>query len=401
MQDLKIVSIPRLPPLPSQFMPGDPRKVEGWDKSCTPIVLGAFLFCMLCLGAAPATDERSPMSVDELEKQILAARRTVKSGSFAVQVKSTRNDLDYSFWLSQDGRLRQERHIRGEFQVSIFSNDFAYYYSSKPGRFENPDLIQRPLIERIPVSQAKPDQLPHLICNPLVAMFAPLEYTLFPKYSLESLISAGGREGITIRQTTWNGLPAFTVAFTLSKTGDKYEYDVVPGRDFNIVNWRATGTIHSTSGDQVYERTVSCELAQLPKAIWFPVHLSLKTMWNKKPTDEEDVVITAQQINEVIPDKVFSLAWDNLPSKQMVIQHSIYGDATTRPAPQPALIWDAGHLRPMTARDEADRRLSSQPAAVAKPPMLSSGQKWSASTLAVVAALTIALWFLQRRSRPI
>jgi hypothetical protein len=124
-------------------------------------------------------------------------------------------------------------------------------------------------------------------------------------------------------------------------------------------------------------------------------------MWNKKPTDEEDVVITAQQINEVIPDKVFSLAWDNLPSKQMVIQHSIYGDATTRPAPQPALIWDAGHLRPMTARDEADRRLSSQPAAVAKPPMLSSGQKWSASTLAVVAALTIALWFLQRRSRPI
>jgi len=306
--------------------------------------LGILLVCAIQLNAAAAADDGSRTSIADLEARILAARKTIKSGVFTIEVSRDHYcDVSYHIWISQDGRVRQERRISNESQVSIFANDFAYYYSSKIGRFENPDPTLRPPIERIPVKLARRDELPHLICNPLVAMFVPLQYTLLARYDLDALVNGPGRENIKVRDASWNGLPAFTVAFTLSKTGDKYEYDVVPARDHNIVSWRSTGTLHSNAGGaHVYENSVSCELAQIPGSVWFPVHMTLKRIWNKKPELDEDVAITTEQVNNPIPDKVFSLAWGNVPAGRRVIEKSMYGNASTkpstRPAPQAALI---------------------------------------------------------------
>src|SRR5258708_5083600 len=104
-----------------------------------------------------ATPNDVPPDFKDLEAHILASRRTIKSGKFVVQVRSNKpeEDHDYSIWQAEDGRIRQEREYAGEHQVSIIGKDFAYYYAALPGMFMDPDLTQRPTIERLPIAEVK------------------------------------------------------------------------------------------------------------------------------------------------------------------------------------------------------------------------------------------------------
>ena len=107
----------------------------------------------------------------------------------------------------------------------------------------------------------------------------------------------------------------------------------------------------------------------------------------------EAVAVVASHINEEIPANVFSLATGKLPPKQLVLQRPVYNVSHSKsPATMPsrALIWDGGQFRPLTGRDEVERRLSHD--ANGQATRHSPYRRWLVPLLVLIGLSAIALW---------
>ena len=228
---------------------------------------------------------------------------------------------------------------------------------------DHPDLSRRPSIERIPINEVKPTEVPYRIIDPRKFMFLPLQIELLPQYQMGSFIGSPDRKDIAVKATTWNELPAVMVSFTDTKFGNHMEYDVVPSRDYAIVRWRLYGE-HSLKNGTVrrFDDALSCTVAQIASSIWFPSQIDWTPSENGKAGLNERVILTPVQVNTEIPDKTFSLAGGRLPSKQLIITHPIHARGTTQPdriippTTQPGVLyWKDGKIGPMTREDVAER----------------------------------------------
>jgi hypothetical protein len=353
---------------------------------------------VLCLiTTARAAIPESANDLGELESKIITSRRAIGSGEFKVQVRSKESsDLDYHIWISKDGQVRQERQVNGQLQVSIFNSEFAYYYSGTPELFANPILTHRKAIHQIPIREARADRSPFLICNPLVLMFVPTEFSLLPHFGLEKLINSRERRDITLKPTRWKGLDAVCVMFVRSETGDSYEYDVVPSRNYNIVRWRLRGMIAVAKGNPIpMEYNQLCDLQEISQNVWFPKHIELKGVWSGNPKTNETVEVVASRIGEEFPAQVFSLGWKGaLPPKQVVVQHlpSTRSGPMTRPISPEVLLWDGERVRGYRHQDDVERRQSAHAGEVFLQPHYA---RVTAVVLAVCGALAIGIWVLR------
>lgn len=329
----------------------------------------AFLIALVIFSSCCLAGEKDiPPEVAALESSILNARRSIQSGEFEIHVKS--NDRfspegSEHFWLGRAGQLRQERMVHSQLQVSIFDHKYAYYYSTFLGQMELPNLIHRPVIERLPVEEVRRDSMPHFIRDPRVIMMAPIQYGLYSHYQIDSIIGSSDRSEFTIKPIVWNGLEGQRVGFT-SKIGRHYEYDVVPSRDFNIVRWRLWGVDRQKDGsDLPFEEILIAKLAPVGGAsIWFPSAVRLQETQGGRPARQETVIIDVSHLHEEIPDHVFTLGFSDLPPKQLVVQTPIYTPHQAPPKPHapipPILYWDGEELRPLSRRDEIERDLSNK-----------------------------------------
>jgi hypothetical protein len=326
--------------------------------------LGLFaVFLVTALGNSKLCADEPQVS--DLEREILASRRLIKSGEFKIDVTSGnefRPEAHYHTWFTEGGRIRQELRFKKDLQVSLFNPESAAFYNTRGGDLADPMLTQRPLLRLVPVAEAKPNEDPFYVCPPTLLMLVPAQFELLISYHDDSHLASQGREALEVHRATWKDLPAFTVSYTKPVTGNVYEYDVVPSRGYSIVEWRMRG---ATRG-RIFERfqvRLTCQLKEIERGIWFPDILEYTSKWETKPPSRETVQVEVISINRPIDDKVFTLAFDRLPAGQVIAQYLERMNGSRKPATQPApatikplLYWDGEKIRPMTQQDEEDRK---------------------------------------------
>ncbi|HEY2584522.1 MAG TPA: hypothetical protein VGI81_02010 [Tepidisphaeraceae bacterium] len=342
------------------------------------IVLAAALSLSLIGGGAanePAID------VGKLEARIVEARRQVTSGEFRLTVKSDdprAGRLSYHIWFDGPANLRQDRQFDEELQVCIFTEKTAIYYGGRPGAYDNPNLLKRFAVWMVPAAEAHRDALPFLICDPRVAMMVPLDVRLWPRYRPDSLVGAAGRANLSARASMWNGLASDIVSYDDPRTGNTYEYEVVPDRSCNIVRWRMAGTYPGRRAPIPFESTLDCDLVEAKDGLWLPHHIRRIAKRNGAAKLDEMTTIEPLGVNAPVDPDCFTLAGSRLPAKQLIIQSLPPGTeprpaaagATTAPSAKHAirgiLWWDGKEIRPLTPADEAERverQSASQPRA--------------------------------------
>ncbi|HZL38042.1 MAG TPA: hypothetical protein VFC78_22190 [Tepidisphaeraceae bacterium] len=365
-------------------------------------------------GAHLLATDNSEQTIQQVERRILSARREITSAEFVFDVNSDRRGgvtrRGYHSWIAPNGLARQERMAEDVAYVSIFNETTAFYYAGGPGAFSNPDRSRRMAIQMVPISQARAERPPFLIVNPLTIMLAPVQISLLPYYGLESLIGARGRRNFHFHHALWNGLDAIIVDFEKVKPANFYEYEVVPSRGYNIVQWRARwGLSDAHKGDEL----LTCEPKRMTGSIWFPEKLHLVSTRDGELYLDENVTITPVSINQPLNHDIFTLKGAGLPPNQIVVQGSLYGQNRARqaakaasrsttqaahaPIGKPLLFWDGATLRPMTKGDEVAYELS-------KPQNIAPHAKqrlWGASALTLCGFLAVVGWMWQSwRKRP-
>jgi hypothetical protein len=226
----------------------------------------------------------------------------------------------------------------------------------------------------VPVAEARRDASPFLICDPRMAMMVPLQVGLWPRFHPDSLVGGPGRANLAARASAWNGLASVIVSFTHPKTGNTYEYEVVPGRTYNIVRWRMAGTLPGRKAAIPFEDTLDCDLAQVKDGLWLPHQIRRIEKRDGVTKTDETTTVEALGVNGKVDPVRFTLGGGRLPPKQLIIQSLPPGSeprpGAAGPNAAPAakqrfgwpLWWDGKEVRPLTAAEEAER-MQSQSAA--------------------------------------
>jgi hypothetical protein len=360
---------------------------------------------IICFSSTSTAAANDATSIGELEERILTSRRAIRSGEFQIESVSEgprpRAPVRYHTWIAPGGRVRQECTMKEGLHVSLLNEEFAYHYFRRPGEMENPDRTRRPVIRRVPVAEARRDQHPFAVCDPLTLMLVPAQFGLAPHYGLETLINAPGRTNLQLRPTEWNGRPAVTVSFDGPRAGNSYEYDVVPSTGHNVVRWRLRRTDRPAGKDPVeLDIRTTCELGEIAESVWFPQKVHWVRNINGKLDSGEVLTIKVASVNSAIPETALSLAGGDLPPDVVVVPRvaGVKGKEgpTTRPGGSNGLsVWDGEKVRPFSRADAVAMQLSKAPKQAGK---VSHWKRlWIAGALAAVACAVLAYGFWRRR----
>ena len=320
-------------------------------------------------GAAPAA-----LNVEEIERQVLAARRAIRTAEFEIDLTSDsgprRFKGRYHTWVADGGRIRQELDRGDEVQVCIRNDVSAFSYTRRGGAFDDPDRTRRPTIRTWPAKEARPDHHPYAAYDPRVLMLVPVPFQLTRGDAPDILVGRPGRENLRARAGLRDGQVVVTVGFDDPRTGNSYEYDVVPGRGHNIVRWRLRGELPEAAGRRVpVELVMTCRLERVADGVWFPEAVELTQTRAGQPYGREALTIRAAAVNQRVEDKRFTLAGGDLPANVAVVPEPPRDAAGEgrgragepgRPPPAP-LIWDGREVRPMTRKDVEEIRASGKP----------------------------------------
>jgi hypothetical protein len=99
---------------------------------------------------------------------------------------------------------------------------------------------------------------------------------------------------------------------------------------------------------------MNCEVSRVFESIWFPESLTLNYTRDGEAQPAERMTIKVINVNQPIPQAIFSLATGNVPPGQLVSGNDPMRGAIHHP-PRFAMIWDGKTIREMTREDEAAR----------------------------------------------
>jgi hypothetical protein len=332
------------------------------------------MFSLPAVGGEPAS--RPAIDIADLEAHILAARRQITSGEFRIAEPSRApmyRRVSFHIWF-EGPKVRQEVENDdpidndNQFHVYILNDKVAFSYGGRPDNFENPDLLHRVAVYTFPAAEA--DAL--MSCDPRMAMMVPLQMGLWPRYHLDSFVGGPDRANIAARASVWNGLESIVVSFEDPKRGNRFEYEVVPARNYNIVRWRLANTTRSQKVPIPFEDTYDCDLIEAKQGLWLPHQIRRIYKRDGKTKTDEMTTIDTIGVNSGVEPIRFTLAGGHLAAKQLVIPSvppeieaiRRAENPTTAPAhssrilTRPILWWDGKELRPITPADEAERRAS-------------------------------------------
>lgn len=354
----------------------------AWSPHAAALICGALVCGLLppvargdgpgAAGGGQPPAAQLPAVID-IEQKVLAARRAIQSAEFLIDLTShnARRQFNgrYHTWVAPGGRIRQELKTGDDLRVCIYDGESAFFYSKRPGTFDNPDRTTWPALSTWPAAEARRKEVPYIAIDPRVIMFTPVSYQISYGYELETVIRRPGRVNVAARPARFGAEPAVTVSFDDPRTGNSYEYDVAPTRGHNIVRWRMRGARKMNAGREApFDYTVSCQLGEVADGVWFPETVTLTSTLDGQPYKHEVQKIQTLSVNQPIDGKTFTLGGGDLPANVVVAPtppHSVElaeraKAAGERAQRKPAMIWDGQQLRELTREDgqaiQASRR---------------------------------------------
>lgn len=342
------------------------------------------LCCWTPLSAFGTNISIVPEKVKELEDDILARRRAIKSGQIRVSRiwKSTlppgdRQDV-ITTWF--DGPLVREDLRQGSVTTTrCYGADRFYTYSDQKFADGGGYVMQVRDLQHA-------DRAQWYVHQPTMLMLHPLWFRAAGRFHMESYIRTPSRSNFSAEQTPLDGVDTWKVSYDIvQKVPSRVTYWVVPSQGFSIVRMEQS---YSGPDGMAYRDMVRATVKQASAGIWFPVSVVYERTENNRLMIQEDLTVELISANEGMDPSVFQPETMNVPAGTTVVR--------VPPDPRGNLIWDGKRIVVETARDRLAR--------------LSEATKWSAHGsdrlrravflgLSALLAVIGALLYWRRRAR--
>ena len=339
-------------------------------------------------------------SAANIERLVSTQRRAIHSGHFHIVDNDSETDAKdrktyysdrYEFWF--DGNLRREdrKNSQGH-EITCYGPEYMFHVWGRIHDYETADRALWPGADLVPLDLIDPHNPRHSMNHPLTMMLYPGNYGFTRIHDIDDLISDPMCHKHVVRQSRWNGEEALSVAFERSDNHIQMEYQVVPGKGYNVVQFKLWGP----PGDDVKYKanlTMSCTLQNVAEGIWFPKHVDYINWFNDHDLEEKDTLDDEMDsVNQPIDPAVFTFAGAHIHKNTVVSQ---IGRAPT------ALFWDGEQLRNITPQDLSEIQLSKTkvPMPVKQRSLLATSSLLVGAGM-IVFLFNMVIFFRRRRMAP-